>query len=238
MTAARTRRVVVYAGIGLSTDDEDSVGTGEDGLQPVHGVQAFMTHEAWQRDHTQVIPRYDALRRRFRQLKPNRAHQALATLQQQMGREACILVTDAVDHRLEQAGAVEVLSMHGSLFRLRCERSDAHPRVAVEGNQDSEQRCEVCHARLRPDVVWPGEELLFAQRIEQALSRCDIFMAAGASGVGYPVAGFMALAKRAGAICVEVNPTPSGGAFDRVVVARTQVALPQIVQAWSEHVNE
>ncbi|HRJ65427.1 MAG TPA: NAD-dependent deacylase, partial [Brevundimonas sp.] len=46
-------------------------------------------------------------------------------------------------------------------------------------------------------------------RIEAALAACDLFVAIGTSGAVWPAAGFVQLARRAGAHTVELNLEPS-----------------------------
>jgi NAD-dependent deacetylase len=65
---------------------------------------------------------------------------------------------------------------------------------------------------MRPDVVWFGEMPREMERIYQALSTCDLFVAVGTSGTVYPAAGFVAEARHAGAHTVELNLEPSEGA--------------------------
>jgi NAD-dependent deacetylase len=61
-------------------------------------------------------------------------------------------------------------------------------------------------------VVWFGEMPREMERIYEALSRCDLFVAIGTSGTVYPAAGFVAEAQNAGAHTVELNLDPSEGA--------------------------
>jgi len=61
-------------------------------------------------------------------------------------------------------------------------------------------------------VVWFGEMPLEMDRIYEALSACDLFVAIGTSGTVYPAAGFVAEAQNAGAHTVELNLGPSEGA--------------------------
>jgi NAD-dependent deacetylase len=125
--------------------------------------------------------------------------------------------------------------MHGALDRLCCERDrHGHPTVAVAGAQDPTATCARCGAHLRPDIVWFGEVPMHLDEIGRALSRCAVFLSVGTSGVVYPAAGFVDLARRAGARCLEINPEPSGGAFHATREEGAEVALPALVAAWRE----
>ena len=62
---------------------------------------------------------------------------------------------------------------------------------------------------MRPHVVWFGEIPLGMDEIFTALERCDVFAAIGTSGNVYPAAGFVQVARSAGAHTVELNLEPS-----------------------------
>jgi NAD-dependent deacetylase len=57
-------------------------------------------------------------------------------------------------------------------------------------------------------------------------------MSIGTSGVVYPAAGLVRIAKRAGARTIEVNPKPSGGVFDEVIEEFAEDALPRLIGRW------
>jgi NAD-dependent deacetylase len=62
---------------------------------------------------------------------------------------------------------------------------------------------------MRPDIVWFGEMPYAMGAIEDALLGCDLFVSIGTSGNVYPAAGFVDLARHAGARTVELNLDPS-----------------------------
>ena len=57
-------------------------------------------------------------------------------------------------------------------------------------------------------------------------------MAVGTSGRVYPAAGFVQLARAAGAECIEINPKPTEGFFDHVYADPAEVAVPRVVGEW------
>ncbi|MEP0643676.1 Sir2 family NAD-dependent protein deacetylase, partial [Parasphingorhabdus sp.] len=67
--------------------------------------------------------------------------------------------------------------------------------------------------QLRPDIVWFGEMPYEMERIELALSQCDLFVSIGTSGAVYPAAGFVQTARHYGAQTLEMNLDPSEGSF-------------------------
>lgn len=226
-------RIVVLVGAGLSAASGIPTFRGPEGLWEGHRVQDVATPQAWRRDAALVQRFYDARRLHAARCAPNDGHHALVRLQRAWGPDRVTLVSQNVDGFLSRAGAAEVLDLHGSLWRLRCEHVEAHPTVPVTGAAPPDGACTACGARLRPDIVWFGEVPRHLDRIERALLAADTFAAVGTSGQVYPAAGFGQVARHAGATTIEVNPAPSGAPWFRWVVAEgSETALPRLVDAW------
>lgn len=225
-------RVVILSGAGLSAASGVPPFRGPGGLWEGHRATDLATPEAWRADAELVRRFYDLRRDLVESVGPNPGHDALVRLQRAWGAERCFLVTQNIDGLLGVAGASDVVEMHGSLRRLKCERFDEHPRRGVEGRQDREQRCAACGGRMRPDVVWFGEVPYAMERIYAALAACTFFVSVGTSGVVYPAAGFSSGANRVGATCIEVNPNPAGGPFDHVLREGAETALPRLIDDW------
>jgi NAD-dependent deacetylase len=116
-----------------------------------------------------------------------------------------LLVTQNVDNLHERAGSRKLRHMHGELLRSRCASCDHE--FASSADFSTADKCPACGrtGRLRPAVVWFGEMPLFMDEISAALDRCDLFLAIGTSGQVYPAAGFVQIARKAGAMTVEIN---------------------------------
>ena len=116
-----------------------------------------------------------------------------------------MIVTQNIDGMHQRAGSRAVIELHGSLWRLRCAvhgvREDHNARF-------SHKRCPDCGSWLRPDIVWFGDALdpRVMESAARAVSRCDLFVSIGTSGVVWPAAGFHRLAMEGGATMVEINP--------------------------------
>ncbi len=230
--------ILVLSGAGLSAASGVPTFRDKDGLWEGYEITQVATPSAWFADRKLVRRFYSERRLACAQVKPNEGHYALARLQDAMGTDQVTLVTQNIDGLLQKAGCQEVIEMHGSLWRLRCEDNPHHPTVSFEGAQDGSESCGHCGAALRPDVVWFGEMPYFMDRIAQALRRCGTFLSVGTSGVVYPAAGFVAQASEMGSFCIEVNPAPAGGPFRQVITEPSEVALPRLVEGWLDQPEE
>ncbi len=209
---SRTDRIVVLSGAGLSA--ESGLGTFRDmaGLWTRYDLNEVATPEGFARNPGLVHDFYNARRANMAAAAPNAAHAALARLSTRPG---VTLVTQNVDDMLERAGARNVIHMHGELSGALCAACATRwPALPVMALDDPCPTCGI--SATRPDVVWFGEMPYRMDEIETALSRADLFVSIGTSGTVYPAAGFVELAREAGARTLELNLEASGGRFDEV----------------------
>ena len=201
---AKPRNIVVLTGAGISAESGVPTFRGPDGLWEGHRVEDVATPEAFARDPALVQHFYDLRRAALARVEPNPAHLALGRLDDAWDGDL-LIVTQNVDDLHERGGAKRLLHMHGELKRVLCRACGGSH--GWEGDLSGAHACPGCGAggRLRPDIVWFGEMPYHMDAIDAALRRADLFVSIGTSGVVYPAAGFVALARRAGARCLEIN---------------------------------
>ena len=232
------RNLVVLTGAGVSAESGVPTFRGADGLWEGHRFEDVATPGAFARDPELVQRFYNLRRAALSTVQPNRAHRALAELAARWEGDF-LLVTQNVDDLHDRALAelmpglgFELIHMHGELLKGRCTRSgvvsDWPGDMAVD-----EPSPDHPEGRMRPHIVWFGEMPLHMDRIERALSACDLFVSIGTSGAVYPAAGFVDLARRAGARTVEINLEPSLGAglFDEGVYGPATETVPGFFNA-------
>lgn len=236
--------IVILTGAGISAESGVPTFRSDDGLWLGHRVEDVATPEAFARDPAKVQAFYNQRRRQMAEVQPNAAHRALADFAALFdGRMT--LVTQNVDDLHDRAHAendpgpgFELIHMHGELLKVEC---TATGRV-LDWSQDLDAFHDSPFSPegwLRPHIVWFGEFPLHMDRIERALSECDLFVSIGTSGEVYPAAGFVRRARMAGARTVEINLEPSLGAsmFDEGVYGPATETVPAFLetlgtQAW------
>ena len=208
------RNLVVLTGAGISAESGVPTFRGADGLWEGHRFEDVATPEAFARDPELVQRFYNLRRAALPTVQANAAHHALAELAARWEGDF-LLVTQNVDDLHDRAHAeilpgmgFELIHMHGELLKGRCTRTGVvsdwpGDMAADEPSPDHPQ------GRMRPHIVWFGETPLYMDRIEAALSRCDLFVSIGTSGAVWPAAAFVETARRAGARTVELNLEPS-----------------------------
>ena len=183
--------IVILTGAGVSAESGVATFRGPDGLWEGHRVEDVATPEAFMRNPDMVQKFYDERRAKLKTVHPNAAHQALAKLDDHWPGEL-LLVTQNVDDLHDRAGSKRLLHMHGELGSAWCLACGG--RSPFEGEMALDPACPKCDqfGHLRPDIVWFGEMPYQMEKIEDALSRCDLFVSIGTSGAVYSGGGLCA----------------------------------------------
>ena len=238
---ALARSIAVLSGAGMSA--ESGIPTFRSGAEAVwrhYRPEELATPQAFARDPMLVWEWYGERLARLAACGPNPGHIALARLQTMV--PALRVITQNVDGLHAAAGSTGVIELHGNIRRARCVAGCGTVPVTVRAVREAADRRDAphcaCGALLRPDVVWFGEHLpddalALAQDVTRA---ADVFIVAGTSAVVYPAAGFVGMAKQAGAFVVEVNPEPTdvSALCDVNVRSTTGAFFPALMDALSD----
>lgn len=235
---ANARRVVVFTGAGVSA--ESGIPTFRDqlsGFWAQFDPAQLATPTAFRNDPALVWGWYEWRRALLAQAHPNAAHVAIAALVRHV--PELVLVTQNVDDLHERAGSKEVIHLHGSLHMARCfacARPHALPKCPSPETSASRlepPRCCHCNGRVRPGVVWFGEELPEAELRSafKAARNADLLLSIGTSGVVYPAARIPEIACEHGAHVVHVNTEPVDTAVATSLTGRAGEWLPRLLRA-------
>jgi NAD-dependent deacetylase len=192
-------RVVFFTGAGLSAESGIPTYRGKGGIWAEYDYAEYACQRAFERDPDKVWDFHDKRRAAVGACEPNAGHALIAA------HPDATVVTQNIDGLHQRAGSTDVIELHGSLWRVRCESCGAS-----EANTDLpiKPRTCSCGAYWRPGIVW-FEDMLDVGTIaaaESACAGCDLFVGVGTSGVVFPAAGLPRVALEAGATLVEVNP--------------------------------
>ncbi|MCB1205916.1 MAG: NAD-dependent deacylase [Verrucomicrobiae bacterium] len=223
------RHLFILTGAGISAESGLATFRGAGGLWEGHRVETVASPEGFTADPDLVHRFYNERRRQLHAVSPNPTHRAIARLQREFRGEVT-LVTQNVDDLHERGGSPNLIHLHGELLKARCVFCR---RIRDwSGDLDTATRCGNCGGNLRPHIVWFGEMPLRLEEVGEALSQCDLFASIGTSGQVYPAAGFVDLAHRAGARCLEFNleVTPTNPLFHESIVGPAGETVP----AWVE----
>jgi len=205
MTAPKFRdfhHIVLFTGAGMSAESGIPTYRGRGGLWQKYNYEDYACQRAFDRDPEKVWDFHDQRRATVAGCAPNRGHQVISALQREKPTTA--IITQNIDGLHQRAGASGVIELHGSLWRVRCDREGI---VRADLALPITPRTCACGSYLRPDIVW-FEDALSAEVItaaKAALRQCDLLVSVGTSAVVYPAADLPRIAMAGGAVTVEIN---------------------------------
>ena len=103
------KKLVVLTGAGISAESGIKTFRATDGLWEGYNVMDVATPEAWHRNPTLVQEFYNQRRKQAVNAKPNKAHLALAKLQEHFNVQ---IITQNIDDLHERAGSSKVIHLH------------------------------------------------------------------------------------------------------------------------------
>ncbi|MDF1755115.1 MAG: NAD-dependent deacylase [Verrucomicrobiales bacterium] len=224
-------KLVILTGAGISAESGLQTFRDANGLWEGHRPEDVATPEAFESNPEMVHRFYNARRQKLSEVEPNAGHRVLVELENYLG-DDFLLVTQNVDDLHERAGSQRVIHLHGELLKKRC------AWCGVSGDCDSDlSLADVCpdcgkDEGMRPHIVWFGEMPFQMEEVFTALSEADQFWAIGTSGNVYPAAGFVEIAKAAGASTTEINldAAVNTAVFDQSIIGPATETLPALVK--------
>jgi NAD-dependent deacetylase len=196
---------VALTGAGISAESGIPTFRGDGGIWEQYRATELATPESFERDPELVWRFYNWRRELVSNCLPNQAHRTLAAIEIQLS--DFTLITQNIDGLHQEAGSRQVIELHGSIWRLRCNDCGHKWQDMRSPIPEPVPTCPACSGLARPDVVWFGESLDFAvlQRAHQLSTRAKRMLVIGTSAVVYPAAELPLLGKTAGARLIEIN---------------------------------
>lgn len=201
-------KVVVLTGAGVSAESNVPTFRGKDGLWKQYRAEKLAAPEAFARNPQLVWEWYGWRQQLILKCSPNPAHKAIAAMEKRF--PGFILITQNVDNLHRQAGSVNVLELHGNIFKARCPREGTVFDFTL--GEEPLPLCSSCGTLIRPHIVWFGESLdgeVISSAFQHAAD-CDLLLTIGTSALVQPAASLPLAALREGAEVIEINldPTP------------------------------
>ncbi|MDB4938079.1 MAG: NAD-dependent protein deacetylase of family [Labilithrix sp.] len=195
-------RIVFFTGAGLSAESGIPTYRGKGGMWSEYDYEDYACERAFRRDPEKVWDFHDKRRAAVFACEPNDGHRIIAEVQRE--RPGTVVITQNIDGLHQRSGATDVIELHGSLWRVRCDREHV---VRDDASVPMSPRKCSCGAYWRPDIVWFEDSLdqRNLRRAHELLESCDLVVSIGTSGVVYPAADLPRIAMRSGATSVEIN---------------------------------
>jgi len=188
-----------YRGIGGLYEQDET----DDGIP----IEAALSGAMFQRDPAITWKYIHQIESSCRDAGPNRAHEAIAELEDRFDRVWTL--TQNVDGLHHTAGSTQVIDIHGDVHWLLCTQCGHRWRVESYAGLPIPPTCPECDSLVRPEVVLFGE-MLPVDRVrvlqEQLMHGFDAVFSIGTTSVFPYIAQPVIDARRRGGLTVEINP--------------------------------
>ncbi|MBE9512352.1 MAG: NAD-dependent deacylase [Bacteroidetes bacterium] len=145
----------------------------------------------------------------FEGAKPNKAHEVLA----QMEKEKLLfaVITQNIDNLHQEAGSKVVYEYHGNAQKLVCTKCGKYYKPSEVDLNNLPPRCSRDNVILKPDFVFFGEPIPEKAREGSMVEavNAEVFLVIGSTGEVMPACFVPQVAKKNGAVIIEINPEES-----------------------------
>lgn len=223
-----SRNVVFFGGAGVSTESGIPDFRSVDGLynqEYDYPPETILSHTFYLRK-TEEFYRFYRNKMLFPEVKPNRAHLALARLEQE-GKVRAV-ITQNIDGLHQAAGSREVLELHGSVHRNYCERCGRFYSMEHILSCEGVPKCS-CGGEIKPDVVLYEEGLddsVLSRSIEH-IRNADVLIIGGTSLTVYPAAGLIDYYRGTKLVLINKSATSRDSQADLVICGSVGEALAE-----------
>ena len=223
-----SQNVVFFGGAGVSTESGIPDFRSVDGLynqEYDYPPETILSHTFYLRK-TEEFYRFYRNKMLFPEVKPNRAHLALARLEQE-GKVRAV-ITQNIDGLHQAAGSREVLELHGSVHRNYCERCGRFYSMEHILSCEGVPKCS-CGGVIKPDVVLYEEGLddsVLSRSIEH-IRNADVLIIGGTSLTVYPAAGLIDYYRGTKLVLINKSATSRDSQADLVICGSVGEALAE-----------
>ena len=215
---SESENIVFFGGAGVSTESKIPDFRSTDGLynqQYAYPPETILSHTFYMR-RPEEFYRFYRNKMLFPDAEPNRAHKALAKLEQE-GRLRAV-ITQNIDGLHQKAGSREGLELHGSVLRNYCTKCGKFYGLEAVLESEGVPRC-ICGGVIKPDVVL-YEEGLDQHTLQKAvyyISNADVLIIGGTSLTVYPAAGLIDYYWGKKLVLINKSVTPMDSRADLVI---------------------
>lgn len=220
-----SKKIVFFGGAGVSTESGVPDFRSENGLYQARQQYGYSPEQmlslSFYEQNMETFYDYYKNNLVYREARPNKAHLALAKLEE--AGKLLAIITQNIDGLHQMAGSRKVYELHGSILRNTCTKCGA--RYDLDYIMDSEfckgviPKCETCGGTVKPDVVL-YEECLDDRCIDGAVSAimsADTLIVGGTSLVVYPAAGLIQYFRGNHLVLINKSETQYDGKADLVI---------------------
>ena len=216
-----SNNIVFFGGAGVSTesgipDFRSANGLFNEKLNITFTPEQLVSHSFYIRYPKEFFNFYKA-KLIYPQAKPNKAHIALAKLEE-IGKLKAV-ITQNIDGLHQAAGSKNVFELHGSVLRNYCVKCHAFYDEKFILDSKDVPTCTKCGGNVKPDVVLYEEGLddNVIRDSVRAIANADTLIIGGTSLVVYPAAGLIDYFRGKNLVLINKSSTSADNKADLVI---------------------
>ncbi len=181
--------IVVFSGAGMSAESGIPTFRDSNGLWENYSIHEVATPQAWKHDPDLVTKFYNQRRKNILESIPNEAHLEISRFE---SINPITVITQNIDDLHERSGSTRVLHLHGNIMQSKSSGPDTE-KAYYDINSWELKSTDKCPDgyRLRPHVVWFGEEVYELSNAAKIIKEADILIVIGTSLQVYPASGLI-----------------------------------------------
>ena len=212
-----SKKIVVFTGAGVSTESGIKDFRGKDGISKYTDIPIeILISRSYFDYHTEEF--FEYYKKCFNCLdkEPNITHKYLKKLEDEG--KLIGIITQNVDGLHTKAGCKNVIEIHGTIYKNKCEECGEEYGPEFVFNSKGVPTCE-CGGIVKPEVVLyeeplPRDAVFEASRLVQ---EADTMIVLGTSLQVYPASGYVTSFNGENLVIINYDSTPYDGAADLVI---------------------
>jgi NAD-dependent deacetylase len=227
-------RVVILSGAGISAESGISTFRDNNGLWEEYDVKVVCNFDSLQKNEKQTIEFYDKRRAELASKLPNHAHDVIVKLKNKYKSDLAI-ITQNVDDLFEKAGLphADVIHLHGFMTEVRCRNEKCRLTfdIGYKSQYDAfNGKCPTCSNKLRPNIVFFGEEAPMYDRLYEEIANCELLVIIGTSGNVINTDSLVVHVKQSILNNLEVSDAIFDKLYSKVLYKPATIAIDEIAQ--------
>ena len=140
--------------------------------------------------------------------------------------------TQNIDDMFEKAGIKknEIIHLHGYLLEIRCRKCEKLYEIGYQKQDDFLDDCISCGGKLRPHIVFFGENAPMYEVLNYELNTCDLIVVIGTSSNVLDVTYFAQLVDKSILNNLEPSDAIDDTYFTKVIYAPATQAIAEITE--------
>ncbi len=228
------KNIVVLTGAGVSAESGINTFRDADGLWEGHDIMEVASPQGFAKNPELVLDFYNQRRKQLFEVSPNKAHEALAKLEENFN---VSIITQNVDDLHERAGSTQILHLHGELLKARSSKNENLITDCTTDINLGDLASDL--SQLRPHIVWFGEQVPLLELAINITEKADILVIIGTSMQVYPAASLVNyVASNTPIYFIDPKPSVEKNDFNNLtILAETAVSgVPKLVDMLNQNV--